>query len=101
MKTNSSKPITICGTQFIDRPDQSISRSTEESIDYTPENLIAFGFKNLTITQNGTTKPLSRDDDKFIAYGPTLEEARATFWAPWSIFIKKAFKTNYLVIHPN
>ena len=97
MKKPTRHPIIITGAQHIERLSDTQSRDDHDS--GLTDNSIAFGFKSLTITKKGITRPLSKDDDKFIAYGATLEEARQTFWARWSIFCKRAFNRNYVPIY--
>lgn len=91
------------GTQVISREHCIASRTTEESIDYIQDNTIAFGYRDITIHWNGIEKPISKSffEDKFLVYAPTLEEARAEFWARWSHFVKRAFNRDFLRIIDN
>ena len=98
---NKQQAIIVTGQQYIERPDTTTPRSCEESTDYVPENLVAFGFKNLQITVNGITKPISKDDDKFIVYSENLETARAEFWSRWQQFVRKAFNRTFVPIMKN
>jgi hypothetical protein len=90
----------ITGIKFTDRPDTTTPRSEHESIDYIPENLVAFGYTNLQIlnTLTNSATPLDRDPDKFIVYAPTFEEARTEFWARWSQYISRRFQCSFITI---
>jgi uncharacterized protein YifE (UPF0438 family) len=97
MKNN--KPIIITGEQYIERLADSQSRDDHDSNNESQE--YAFGYKNLEITVNGNTSRISKDDDKFIAYGTSIQEAREEFWARWSKFVKRAYNRNFIKILNN
>ena len=92
----NSKPIIITGKQYIERLADSQSRDDIESNNASLE--YAFGYKNLQITQNGITKPLSKDDDKFIVYAENIATARSEFWARWAQYVNKAFNHKFVPI---
>ena len=97
MKTRKKNPIIIQGKEHIERLSDAQSRDDRDSNNL--DNTIAYGYKSLTITQNKITRSLSKDDDKFISYGATLEEARQTFWIRWSKFCKTAFNQSFTPIY--
>ncbi len=101
MKTSSPIPIIITGTQVIERIDANRTTADRESSEYSTENLVCFGYKSLEITIQGITTPLSKDDDKFICYAETLDEARSTFWARWSQYVSKRFNRSFVHILKN
>jgi hypothetical protein len=95
----NSKPIIITGEQYIERLADSQSRDDIESCNASLE--YAFGYKNLTITVNGITKPLSKDDDKFIIYAEDIATARSEFWSRWAQYVNKAFNRKFVPILNN
>jgi len=92
----NSKPIIITGNQYIERLSDSQPRDDHETNNTSLE--YAFGFKNLTITRNGITKPLSKDDDKFIVYAEDIATARSEFWSRWAQYVNKAFNRKFVPI---
>lgn len=97
MNTNKKKQIIIQGIPFSENLSDSQPRDDHDS--GNTDNTVAYGYKSLTITKDGITTPLSKDDDKFISHGATFEEARQTFWIRWSIFSKRAFGRTYIPIY--
>jgi len=96
----SKQAIIIEGQEYIERLSDSQSRDDCDSNNV--DNTVAYGFKNLTLTQYGKqslNKTLSKDENKFIAFGANLDEARQEFWIRWNSFVKKAFGRSYLPIY--
>jgi hypothetical protein len=99
MKT-SSQQLIITGTQVVIKPDETVPRSTNESVDYIPENLIGFGFTDLVAYDPATktTTALSQDPDKFIAYAENLATARSEFWGRWKQYVLTRFNRSFVTI---
>jgi hypothetical protein len=97
-KASSKKnTIIIQGQEYIEHLSDSQSRDDRDS--NNTDNTVAYGYKSLTITKQGITRPLSKNDDKFITFGASLEEARQEFWIRWSTFCKKAFGQQFTPIY--
>lgn len=95
MKNTKANPLVITGTEYIERISDTASRGTQESVDYTPDNVIAYGYKSLTLND----MPLSKDDDKFISYAHTLAEAKQEFWSRWQQYVTKRFNRKFVPIY--